>query len=848
MQIRKRSVMMVAAVALLLAMPGGIDAKNKKGDKLFNEGRKAEESKQWDKALELYEKALGEDPKDVGYQMGARRVRFQAAQSHVGEGQKLREKGQLEQALAEFQKAYAMDPSSTIAVQEIKQTLETMERNKKAAEKGAELPPEERKLTPAELARQQEMERISRIEAPAELKPLSRQPLPNLRMSNQPPKVLFETVGKLAGINVVFDPDYRNDPSGQRPASIELNNSTLEDALDYVSVMTKSFWKPLSANAIFVTNDNQAKRRDYEDSVVKVFYLSNLTTPQELQEITTTFRTVANLRKVFTYNSLNAIIVRGTADEVMLAEKLVNDLDKPKSEVVVDVIVMEASKNKTRDLAATIASQGAAGINAPILFTPRNPVLLGGKDTSNTTTNGTTTDTTQATLNSILAAISGMGNGGFGGFGGGGFGAGTLGSTTGAATQQLISLARIGKISTNDFSITLPGALLQAVMQDSQTKILQSPQVRAASGQKATLRIGDKVPIASGGVQPGFGGQGGFGALYSQFQFVDVGVNVDVTPTVHGDKDVTLKTVLEISSVRDRIDIGGISQPIIGQRKVELELRLKEGEVSLLGGLMQDQDTKSVSGVPGLMSVPGLGRLFSSHSTIKSSSELLIALVPHVVRTPGITDVNLRPIAAGNDAFTKLSYAPRQGVAAPAPEGAKPPAAAPGAPAAPAPQPGTPAPTQPAPATPPAAQPAPQPDAALRLSLRPPVVQPQVGGTFTLLLEAENARDLFAAPFHLKFDPQVLRLNEITAGGLLGGDGQKIIFTRNILNDTGDATVNLNRMPGTGGVSGSGTLAVLTFQAIKPGNATVTFTDLTPRNSQLQPVQASIPQAIVSVK
>ncbi|MGE5568805.1 MAG: cohesin domain-containing protein [Rhodospirillales bacterium] len=815
MHIPKRSAILIAAVALMLATSGGIDARTKKGDKFFNEGRKAEQSKQWDTALELYGKALAEDPNDVGYQMGARRVRFQAAQVHVQQGQKLREGGQLEQALAEFQKAYAMDPSSAVAVQEIRQTLEMIERNKKAAERGAELPPETRKLTAAELARQQELERISRLQPPPELKPLSRQPL-NLRMSNQPPKVLFETVGKLAGINVLFDPDYRSDPAAQRPASIELNNSTLEEALDYLSLITKSFWKPLSENAILVTNDNQAKRRDYEESVVKVFYLSNLTAPQELQEITTTLRTVGNIRKVFQVNSLNAVIVRGTADEVNLAEKLVADLDKPRAEVVVDVIVMEASRNKTRDLAATIASQGVPGINAPILFTPRNPVLLGGDDKNG---DGNGDGDGNPGLNSVLSGIGGLSAG---------------------STQQLISLARIGKISTNDFSITLPGALLQAMMQDSQTKILQSPQVRAANGQKATLRIGDKVPIASGGVQP-FGGTGiGIGSLYSQFQFVDVGVNVDVTPVVHGNQEVTLKTVLEISSVRDRIDIGGISQPIIGQRKVELELRLREGEVSLLGGLMQDQDTKSVSGVPGLMSVPGLGRLFSSHSTVRSTSELLIALVPHIVRTPGITDLNLRPVAAGNDNVTKLSYAPRQEAQPPAPEGPKPPAPAP---AAPAQEPG--APPQ---AAPPAAQPAPQPDGALRLSLRPPVMQPQVGSTFTILLEAENARDLFAAPFRLKFDPQVLRLNEIQAGGLLGGDGQRIIFTRNILNDTGDATVNLNRMPGTGGVSGSGTLAVFTFQALKPGNATITFTDLTPRNSQLQPVQASIPQAVVNVK
>ncbi len=815
---------MVAAVALVLTVPGGIDAKNKHGDKLFKEGEKAEQLKQWDKALELYEQALTQDPNDVGYQMGARRVRFQSSQQHVGEGKKLREKGDLEGALAQFQKAYATDPSSTIAEQELRRTVETIERNNKAAEKGAELAPAERKLTPVELARQQEQERISRIEAPAELRPLSRQPL-NLRMSNQPPRVLFETVGKLAGINVVFDPDYRNDPSGQRLASIELNNSTLEDALDYVSVMTRSYWKPLSPNAIFVTNDNQEKRRNYEDSVVKVFYLNNLTAPQELQEITTTFRTVANLKKVFTYNALNAIIVRGTPDEVMLAQKLVNDLDKPKSEVIVDVIVMEAVKSKSRDLAATIASGGTPGLNVPILFTPRNPVLLGG-DTK-TPSNGTTTDPTQTALNGLGA---------------------TLGTTAGTATQQLISLARVGRISTNDFSVTLPGALLQAVMQDTQTKILQSPQIRAGNGQKASLRIGDKVPIASGGVQP-FGGQiGGYGGLYQNFQFVDVGVNVDITPTVHADKEVTLKAALEISTVRDHVDIGGISQPVIGQRKMELELRLREGEVNLIGGLNQQQDTKSVSGVPGLMNIPGLGRFFSSHGTTTSNSELLIALVPHIVRTPGVTDVNLRPVSAGNDTTTRLSYAPRQETLAPAAPGAAPPAVGPAVPPAPAAQPDTPAPAQPAPATPSAAQPAPQPNGVMRLSLRPPVVQPQAGGTFTLILEAENARDLFAAPFHLKFDPQVLRLNEVTAGGLLAGDGQKVIFTRNILNDTGDATVNLNRMPGTGGVSGSGTLAVFTFQALRPGNATVTFSDLTPRNSQLEPIQASVPQAIVSVK
>jgi len=132
--------------------------------------------------------------------------------------------------------------------------------------------------------------------APPVLRPLSAQPI-NLRMANQPSKVLYDTVGKLAGINIVFDPDYANDPNARRNTTVDLNNSTIEDALDYLATMTHTFWKPLSANAIFVTTDSLPKRRDFEDNAVQVFYLTNLTTPQELQEISTVLRTVADIKR-----------------------------------------------------------------------------------------------------------------------------------------------------------------------------------------------------------------------------------------------------------------------------------------------------------------------------------------------------------------------------------------------------------------------------------------------------------------------------------------------------------------------------------------------------------------------
>ena len=229
-------------------------------------------------------------------------------------------------------------------------------------------------MTPGEAAEHQAEERVARMQPIPDLKPLTRQ-ISTLKMNNQPVKVLYETVGKLAGINVVMDPEFRR--ARRRTFTIDLSNTTLEEALDNLGIITKTFWKPLSANTIFVTNDNVTKRRDYEDFVVKVFYIRNATTVQELQEIATTVRSIAEIRRAFTYNALNAIMVRDTADKVALAEKLISDIDKPKAEVVIDVMVMQANRNKVRDLAATITTgtPSAPGISLPIGYNGRRRPL-----------------------------------------------------------------------------------------------------------------------------------------------------------------------------------------------------------------------------------------------------------------------------------------------------------------------------------------------------------------------------------------------------------------------------------------------------------------------------------------
>jgi general secretion pathway protein D len=835
---------LVAAVlaAVLVGPAVPLEAKTRKGDRFLSDGRTQERKKDWDGALNSYERALSEDPSDVVYQMAAQKTRFQASQAHLDAGFKARAEGQLGDALIEFQRAFGINPGSSVADQEIRRTQQMIERERRRLqETGKEASPEEKALTPSEEAKKQVRDKIERMLPVPELKPLNNEPI-NLKMNNQTPKVLFETVAKVAGLNVIWDPEYQ--PG--RNLSIELNNSTYDEALDDLAILTKSFWKPLSANTIFITNDNRNKRNDYEEQVLKVFYLSNVNTPQELQEIVNAVRAVTELTRLMPYNSQNAIIARGEADRVALAEKIITDLDKPKAEVVIDVLVLQASQVFSRKITAALAP---TGLNVPVNFTPRGGLRVVTDATTPATTTPATTST--ATTPTVPA------------------------TTTPAAATNAIPLQNLGRLASSDFSITLPGALLQAALSDATTKILQSPQVRSVDNVKASLKIGEREPTATGSFQPGIGGVGINPLVNTQFTYIDVGVNVDLTPRVHDNNEISMHVDLDISSVAGTVNLGGIEQPIIQQNKISHDLRVREGEVSLLAGLVQHQESKSVTGIPGLSSIPLIRRLFSGESVDRNNSELMIALIPHIVRRPDISPENLRGIAVGNATTIKLNYAPLPSQAAPArpaaaaPVPAAPPAATPAAVAPPNPVPVLPpaavnappatappptaAPLPPGlpPATAPAAPPpAPNtpPAAGGRLFFQPAQVDIGLSAAITVAVAVDGVADVASAPMQIQFDPRIVRLNNVSIGDFLAQGGSPPSFTQNILNDTGTATIQLARLPGTPGASGTGVLVNLNFQAVGRGAATVTIPNLTLLNSQSQVVARGTPQLTVNVK
>lgn len=801
-----------AAVVFLLALvsrPMGAK-KPEKPDKDLVAAIEAEHAGDFEKALELINAAMARKPGELVYQIASYRIHFECGAARLHRAIKLRNTGDLKGALQLLEKAAEVDPSSDQARQEINRTKKMIERYEKG-EPDAAVPPkndreENKTLTPAELERKREAEKVASILGVPELKALNPEPI-NLKMTNQKPRILFDTVGKLAGINVIFDPDY-DTTNTIKASSIELGNASLAEAFDDIALVTKSFWKVLTPNTIFVTLDSRQKRQEYEEQVVKVFYLQNVGQQAELNEAVTVLRTVADIQKIFTSTPMNAIVIRASADKIPLAEKLIAAIDKPKSEVIMDVMVMEVNRNYMRNLSAAI---GVGGINSSINFTPRT--TLQGQSASTTSGTTATTGTTTTTTS-------------------------TTGTTT--STNNTLLLPFIKHVSTADFTISnVPGGLIEALLSDSSTKVLQAPQIRALDNFKASLKIGEKIPTATGSFQPGVGGVGVNPLVNTQFTYLDVGVNVDILPRVNSATDVSSHVSVEVSQEDSTVSIGGIDQPVIGQKKLEMDLRMKDGEINIIGGLIDDETDKSISGIPGVANIPLIGNLFKSTNLTKTQQELLIVMVPHIIRSPDITDDDLRAVATGNETSYRLNYA----VAKAAPVEKIPVAAALAPPATAPAMPATIGAPPPAPPTPP-----PAPGGPVSVSFVAAPADVAAGTTVTASVQVSNVTDLAALQMGLKFDPKILRINNVIGGELIRRNGPELVPSRNILNDSGDATIGIARDPASGGVSGSGTVLSIVFQAIARGSTTLTIPQFTLTGASGQPIQARPPALAINVK
>ena len=767
-------------------------------------GADAEVREDYDAAFEAYKQAHNKSPKDLRYKAHYERMRFLAGTQHIDRGRILRQSGDYTAAITQFMRAAEIDPSNQAAQQEIERTQRDQ-------------PPPQLTGAAAVAMREQmslqkaTMDSINSIAGPIELKPVSNEPI-TLHMVEDV-KVIYQAIGKVAGLNVLFDPDYTS-----KRIPVDLTNVSLSEALRIVGTIAGTFYKPVTGNTIFVAQNTRTKRTDLDELAVQTFYLSNSSQPNDGNEILTGLRLLLDPTvKLYLVPSQNAIVMRATTDQLLLAQKLINDFDRARPEVVVDVAVLEVNRDKIRNL----------GITLPTSFgiAPQIP-------STSTTSSSTTSSST---------------------------------------TSSSLTLNNLAHLNANDFAVTVSGGTVNALLSDTDTRVLQNPRIRATDGQRATLKIGQKIPVATGSYNAGVSTGVASIGVQTQFTYLDVGVNIDITPSVHYDREVSLKTKVEVSQQNGSVTISGVTEPIIAQRVLEQVIQLKDGEPSILAGIVTKQDNKSVSGTPGLGELPFFKFFFSTQNKEVQQDEIVFLLIPHIVRESVLTRLNTAVIDTGTGASIELrrdeALKPinsvdlsQSGIEHPlTPSTAANAASAAiqqmnqqASPPTPTPAPATTPPTgQPLVVTPvPTANMAPSGAAfgtGVMVSVLPAISNQPVGSTFQVNVTLSGGEDIYSVPMQLQFDPHVLQLVNVDAGDLLKRDGKEATVAHR-LDENGMLTIAATRPPGAKGVTGQGTVCTLTFKAATPGDTNIRFVRVGAKNSAQTAIAAGSNTAVIHVK
>jgi general secretion pathway protein D len=769
-------------------------------------GQDAEARQDFDAAYEDYHNAVLKKPKDLRFREHFDHMRFQAAVSHVDRGRVLRQNGDINGALAQFTRALEIDNGNQSAQQEIDAIQKQQQVDRDSTPQAKE-----------QMSQQNEaLSTIGSISGPVELKPVSNDPI-TLHMVEDV-KVIYEAIGKAAGLNVLFDPDYSS-----KRIPVDLTNVTLSDALRIVGTISGTFYKAITPNTIFVATNSRTKRTDLDEQAVQTFYLTNASQQNDANEVVIAIRNLLDPSvKIYLVPSQNAIVMRATPDQLLLAQKLLNDLDRARPEVVVDVAVLEVNKNVEHNLGITLPQS--------ITLTPQaNP---------NTTTTGSSTST-----------------------------------TTGGTTTSDFTLNTLAHLNANNFAVSISGGTLNALLTDADTRVLQNPSIRATDGQRATMKIGSKIPVATGSYNAGVSTGVASIGVQTQFTYIDIGVNIDMTPTVHYDREVTLKMKIEVLSQINTVTISGVSEPVIGQRTSEQVITLKDGEPSLLAGIITKSDSLNINGTPGVGEIPILKYFFTSRDKINDKTEIVFIIIPHIVRESVLTRVNVRPIDTGTGQSIELrrdvsaNDRNSEPVYANGPRSASSPTSAANAASAmvqqlnqqalPSGPPASYVPGAQTPETPPATQPpanqTPAPAAApttggppVSFTVVPPDSTQAVGSTFQVAVMLGNGRDVFSVPLQLQFNPALLQLVNVDAGSFLGKDGQAVSLVHR--EDKGLVAISSIRPPNTAGVSGTGSLCTLTFKAIAAGDSSLSLVKVGALNSAQANLPAVGSQAVVHVK
>jgi type II secretory pathway component GspD/PulD (secretin) len=819
----------------------------------YRRGNDAARAGNWDAAVAHYTAAVQENPGKAEYKIELERAMQTASREHITRARELEAQDQLDAALMQYRRAMELDGSNRLAAARVIE-LEKIIRDRIEASRPR--------------PRIEQLREQARAQGAPLLDPASRDPL-KFTFGNSSLKDILNFIGTSAGINVTYDRTFQDSPY-----AVTLDGVTLEEALQQVMTANNLFYKVLNPKTIIVVPNNAAMHAQYDDLVVRIFYISHADVSELAQVINTIMRipTMPVQPTLLPNKTANTITVRATAPVVEVIERIIRANDKPRAEVIIDIQILEVNRSRAKNLGINLSNYALGLTFSPEVAPPNTS---GGVPPS---------PPPPFNLNTISQGVS-----------------------------------------TADFYLTIPTAVMNFLASDTQTKLIAKPQLRGAEGEKLTLNLGDEIPVLT----TVFGAQapGGLASVpQSSFNYRPVGVNVEMTPRVTFEGDIVLDGLsVESSTLGPSISVAGQDIPSFGTRKVVTTLRLREGESNLLAGLLRDDQRKILTGFPGIMRMPILRSLFGQTNDQSSQTDIVMLLTPRIVRTHELTAEDLAPIYIGTQQNVGLGGPPP--LIAPAPAPAEPPAgapatpagqkpptfpaggAAPGLPVPPVAAPGGVPPTQPpgapgtfplptnpnpattqpapvspvtpatppgAPTTPPAAGTTP-PAAGTTPPAGAPVLPPRdpnapaepaapgaplttpaqvlitappemrvAGGPYTVPVSINNASRLSLMTLTVTYNPNVLRVRTVQDGTFMRQGGASVTFTPRIDAAAGRVDISVTRSADKVGASGTGLLAALLFDAIGPGNSLIQVNGVasTPEGSpiavQFNPVTVTV--------
>lgn len=537
-----------------------------------------------DLAVKEYREANKQNPGVIEYRSALLRAEEMAANQHYRKARNFLNERKLDQAVVELQQALFLNSSNAAIQSALKSVLDMKqaEEHYRAAltfidlgrlnnamnelNRSVELDPENGKYQDA-----LEKLRKKRETGPEDALTLASDKPITLNFKNTNIKEVFGLLSKLSGVNILFDEEVR-----ARPVTVFVKDVSFQYALNLLLSTNKLFMKKISADSIIIVPKTRTKVFQYQDLMMKTFYLSNV----KAKNIVILLRSILDTRKVFVNDTLNSVTVRDTPEKIKLVEKIIAANDLKEAEVILDVEILEISRSKTLKYGWNFSPGLSAG-----------------------------------------ASLQG----------------------TSSASTSGISFTDLRNLSKDNIMLSLPGVVLNLLKQDSDAQTLANPRVRVLSNKKAKFHIGDRIPVQTSTVQATAAA-----TVTSAFEYKDVGIKLNIEPTVHLNNTVTLKMNLEISTLGDALEFGGgQKQYRFGTRNTDTTINLRDGETVIIGGMIRDEERKSRNKIPLLGDLPILGKLFSSSDDGAVKTDVLMSITPNIVRNMELPDKDIQAFWSG---------------------------------------------------------------------------------------------------------------------------------------------------------------------------------------------------------